>query len=762
MNRFLLLAAVVFFISSCQKETQETSTRADETSQNYTQYVDQYIGTGFHGHVFMGANVPFGAVQLGPTNLTEGWDWCSGYHYSDTTVIGFAHTHLSGTGIGDLGDILLMPTSGDVNLNRGSIKDSTQAEGYVGFYNHEDETVRPGYYSVWIDKYDVKAELTATTRAGMQHYKYEKEGPYNVIIDLERGIGWDRPEKTYIEQIDDKTIKGYRYSKGWAVDQKIYFYMQFSAPVSKIVTDKDGNLEEIKSLEGERLKAAIVFDELPEGEVTIKTGVSAVSVENAQENLEAEIPAWDFDQVATAAGEAWNKELSKVKVKLPTEEQMKIFYTSLYHTMVAPSIFSDVNGEYRGADAKTYKDTTFTNYTTYSLWDTYRAAHPLFTLTQKDKVEDFVKSFLKIYEQQGKLPIWHLVGNETDCMVGYPGIPVVADAYFKGFDVDGELALEAMKASSMRDDYGMKFIKERGYIPADSVKESVAKALEYCLADRSIAQLAKSLGKDEDYEYYNKRAHAYERYFDKETGFMRAVMADGSFRTPFSPFKSTHMWGDYTEGNGWQYTWLVPHDVEGLIELFGSEVAFEEKLDSLFIVEGDMGEEASPDISGLIGQYAHGNEPSHHVTYLYNYVGKPWKTADKVRYIMDSLYTTKPDGICGNEDVGQMSAWYVMSALGFYQVSPSNGQLVLGSPLVQEATLDMDGTTLHIEVKNNSAENKYIQNISLNGKAYLNSSIAYSDLAQGGELVIEMGNTPSKEWGVAPENRPKSIPAQFQ
>ncbi|MBL3655875.1 GH92 family glycosyl hydrolase [Fulvivirga sediminis] len=762
MNRFSLLAAIAFLISSCQKETQETLTSDSEVVEDYTQYVDQYIGTGFHGHVFLGANVPFGAVQLGPTNLTEGWDWCSGYHYSDTTVIGFAHTHLSGTGIGDLGDILLMPTRGDINLNRGSIKDSTQEDGYVAFYHHEDETIKPGYYSVWLDKYDVKAELTATARAGMQHYKYEKEGPYNVIIDLERGIGWDLPTKTYVEQVDEKTIKGYRYSKGWAVDQKIYFYMQFSAPISKIVAEKRGNLEENTSIEGERVKAAFVFNELPEGEVTVKTGISAVSIENAKENLESEMPNWDFTEIAAAADHAWNKELSKVKVKLPTEDQMKVFYTSLYHTMVAPSIFSDVNGEYRGADAKTYKDTTFTNYTTYSLWDTYRAAHPLFTLTQKDKVEDFVKSFLKIYEQQGKLPIWHLVGNETNCMVGYPGIPVVADAYFKGFDVDGELALEAMKASSTRDDFGMKFIKERGYIPADSVKESVAKALEYCLADRSIAQLAKALGKDEDYEYYNKRAHAYERYFDKKTGFMRAVMADGSFRTPFSPFKSTHMWGDYTEGNGWQYTWLVPHDVEGLIKLFGSEEAFEQKLDSLFVVEGDLGDEASPDISGLIGQYAHGNEPSHHVTYLYNYVGKPWKTADKVRYIMDSLYTTKPDGICGNEDVGQMSAWYIMSALGFYQVSPSNGQLILGSPLIEEATLDMDGTILHIEVKNNSTENKYIQKVSLNGKVYLNSFIAYSDLAKGGELLIEMGSTPSSDWGVAPENRPVSIPAQFQ
>ncbi|MDW7695120.1 GH92 family glycosyl hydrolase [Flammeovirgaceae bacterium SG7u.111] len=752
MKRILYVLLTVFL---CQCNDVQDASQETTTPQDYTQYVDPYIGTGFHGHVFLGANVPFGAVQLGPTNLTQGWDWCSGYHYSDTTLIGFAHTHLSGTGIGDLGDILLMPTTGEVNLKRGTLKD--MSDGYVGFYDHSNEAVKPGYYSVWIDKYKVKVELTATARVGLQRYTYESDAQQNVVLDLDRGIGWDQPIETFIELVDDSTIVGYRFSKGWAVDQKIYFAMSLSAPVAKLVAEKDGALEAVKKLEGERLKVALVFDGLSNGELLIKTGISAVSIANATENLQKEVSGWGFDQVVKDADEAWNKELSKVAVDMPTKDQMKVFYTSLYHTMIAPSLFSDSNGEYRGADGKTYQDTSFTNYTTYSLWDTYRAAHPLFTLTQKNKVEDFVKSFLKIYEQQGKLPIWHLVGNETDCMVGYPAISVIADAYFKGFDMDAELAFEAMKASSTRDDYGMVHLKKLGYIPAELEKESVAKAMEYCIADWSIAQMAKELGHEEDYAYYNKRAHAYQIYFDSTTNFMRAKMSDGSFREPFDAFKSTHEWGDYTEGNAWQYTWLVPHDVEGLVSLFGSAEAFEKKLDSLFLVEGDMGEEASPDISGLIGQYAHGNEPSHHITYLYNYIGKPSKTAEKVRYIMDNLYTTKPDGICGNEDVGQMSAWYVMSALGFYQVNPANGELIFGSPLVNDAVLQMDDNSrLHIQVNNNSGENKYIKQVSFNGKPYSKSSISYKELAKGGDLIIEMDSVPSVDWGVLEKDFPKS------
>ncbi len=752
MNRLSWLFVVSLTLCFCEQRSPNDSEGA---KINYTQYVDPYIGTGFHGHVFLGANVPFGSVQLGPTNLTEGWDWCSGYHYSDTTLIGFAHTHLSGTGIGDLGDILLMPTSGEMNLNRGSLKQLDS--GYVGFYHHEDEIVKPGYYSVWINRYQVRAELTTTARVGMHRYTFEKGDSANLIIDLERGIGWDGPVESHVTLVDSVTVAGYRYSKGWAVDQKIYFSMKFSEPIKSTLTNDSGALKEVSSLTARRVKAGLTFGDLTETELLVKVGISAVSIENAHKNLEEELPHWDFDQVVSEADEAWNKELSKIHVQMASEDRMKVFYTSLYHTMIAPSVFSDVNGAYRGADGKTYQDTAHDRYTTYSLWDTYRAAHPLFTLTQPEKTQSFIYNFLDIYQQQGKLPIWHLVGNETDCMIGYPAIPVIADAYFKGYDVDAELAMEAMKASATRDDYGMKYMKEKGYIPADLEKESVAKAMEYCLSDWAIAQVAKDLGKEADYQYYKDRALAYKQYFDPKTKFVRAITEKGSFREPFDPFNVTHMHGDYTEGNAWQYTWLVPHDVEGLIDLFGSEQAFEEKLDSLFIAKGYLGDEASPDVSGLIGQYAHGNEPSHHITYLYNYLGKPWKTAEKVRYIMDSLYTTRPDGLCGNEDVGQMSAWYVLSALGFYQVNPSNGQFVFGSPLMDEATVDLGkGKRLRIRVKNNSPQNKYISKIHFDGVPHTKSYISYAELAKGGELLIEMDRTPSNVWGVDLENRPVS------
>ncbi len=751
MNKITLLFTP-FLLWYCGGSNQEF---ISEDGDNFTRYVDPYIGTDFHGHVFLGANVPFGAVQLGPTNLTEGWDWCSGYHYSDTTVIGFAHTHLSGTGIGDLGDILLMPTAGELNFNRGTLK--SLDSGYVAYYHHNDETVRPGYYRVWLDKYKVSTELTATERVGFHKYTFQTDSlASNLILDLERGIGWDSPVETFVERINDTTVVGYRYSKGWAVDQKIYFAIQLSRPMSSFMIEGEEGVTGISPAKKERLKAAFIFNESVHKELLVKVGISAVSIANALENIRVELPHWNFDKVVADADARWNQELSKIEVKMDTDEQTRVFYTSLYHTMIAPSVFSDANGEYRGADGKVYTDTTFTSYTTFSLWDTYRGAHPLFTLTQRERMEDFVQTFLKIYQQQGKLPIWHLAGNETDCMVGYPAIPVIADAYFKGFDMDAELAFEAMKASSMRDDYGMTFIKQKGYIPADLEKESVAKALEYCISDWCIAQMAKALGKTEDYEYYSKRAKAYEMYFDQKTHFMRAKMEDGTFREPFDPFKSTHIWGDYTEGNAWQYTWLVPQDAAGLIGLFGGPEAIEEKLDSLFLAKGDLGKDASADITGLVGQYAHGNEPSHHITYLYSYVGKPWKTAEKVRYIMDNLYTDKPNGLCGNEDVGQMSAWYVLSALGFYQVNPANGKFIFGSPMVESAVIRLgEGKRFTISRLNGGGKNIYIKNMELGGKPYQQSHISYEQLVEGGELRIEMDSIPSR-WGTAGEYRPAS------
>lgn len=723
-----------------------------------TQYVDPYIGTGFHGHVFLGANVPFGAVQLGPVNISEGWDWCSGYHYSDSTIVGFSHTHLSGTGIGDLGDVAVMPTTGAVHVRKGTVKNPES--GFVSLFSHKEETARPGYYAVRLKRYDIKAELTTTTRVGMHRYTFPKASDAHLVFDLQQGIGWDQATDTHIEKLNDSTLVGYRFSKGWAVDQRLYFAAICSKPIRQFtslqVTDSLGATAPAAT--GNRLKGVVSFATKPGEVVLLKVGISPVSTAGALANIRAEVPGWNFDRVATQADAAWNHELQKATIQADAA-RMKTFYTALYHTMVAPSVFNDTNGDYWGTDKQVHHKPGFTNLTTYSLWDTYRAAHPLFTLLQPERVNDMVSTMLAIYQQQGRLPVWHLMANETDCMVGYSGAPVVADAALKGFKgFDANLALEAMKASAMRDETGLKAVKALGYIPADSEVESVSKGLEYAVDDWCIAQLAKKLGKKDDYAYFSKRAQNYRNYFDKKTGFMRGRISQTEWRTPFNPFASVHRKNDFTEGNAWQYTWLVPQDVEGLIALFGGDKPFSQKLDSLFTVKGSLGSEASPDISGLIGMYAHGNEPGHHITYLYNYVGQPWKTADKVRFITENFYTTKPDGIIGNEDVGQMSAWHVFSTLGFYPLNPANGAYVFGSPSINQATLTLaGGKTLTITAKNNSQANKYIQRVTLNGKPYPKSYITHQDLTRGGQLIFEMGPTPSPTWGVAPADRPKSV-----
>lgn len=721
-----------------------------------TEYVDPYIGTGFHGHVFMGANVPFGAVQLGPTNISDGWDWCSGYHYSDSTIVGFAHTHLSGTGIGDLGDISFMPAIGDVKIRKGRLED--QKSGYYSLFSHKDEVARPGYYSVMLKRYGIKAELTATQRVGFHKYTFPASSDAKIIIDLQEGIGWDKSTGTHIRQVNETTIEGYRYSTGWAHDQRIYFTAVFSKPIQKFLVYDTAGVRNESDPKGAQLKGVAYFATARGEQVLVKVGISPVSAENAAQNIKAELPQWDFAATAQKADQLWNQELSKVTVSSADQHRMRTFYTALYHTMIAPSTFNDHNGDYLGTDKKVYPKANFTNLTTFSLWDTYRAAHPLFTLLQPKRVNDMVNTMLAIYQQQGKLPVWHLMGNETNTMVGNPGIAVVAEAYLKGFrGFDTNLAFEAMKKSAMLDERGLSYVKKLGYIPADSVIESVSIGMEYAIADWGIGQVAKKMGKTADYEYFNKRGHYYKNYFNPETRFMQAKVSDKEWRSPFNPFESVHRKNDYTEGNGWQYLWLVPQDPEGLIKLLGGDKKFTEKLDSLFTAQGDMGKDASPDISGLIGQYAHGNEPSHHITYLYAYAGKPSKTAEKVRYIMDHLYTDKTDGLCGNEDVGQMSAWYVFSSLGFYPVNPASGIYVFGSPVFNEASLKLaGGKTFKVSVKNNSSENKYIQRMTLNGKAYTKSYITHQTLVAGGNLIIEMGNKPSATWGIKAADRPYS------
>ena len=742
-NFVLLLLATGFY----------TSTNAQQ-KQELTKYVDQTIGTGFHGHVFVGANVPFGAVQLGPTNISQGWDWCSGYHISDSTIVGFQHTHLSGTGIGDLGDISLMPTIGEIKTMKGSAKNLQS--GYVSLFSHQDETVRPGFYAVKLKRYNIGVKLTATERVGFHEYTFPKSSQSHFVIDLEEGIGWDRPTETSIKQVNATTITGSRFSTGWAKAQRIYFAAVFSKPIKNFSVYDSLVAKTGTTLTGKKVKGLLTFTTSAGEKVLVKVGISPVSAENAMMNIQAEIPGWNFNQIVAEADQKWNKEMQKVVIKTASEKQKRIFYTALYHTMIAPSIFNDHNGDYWGSDKKVHTKAAFTNLTTFSLWDTYRALNPLYTLIQPEKISDIINTMLAIYQQQGKLPVWHLMGNETNTMVGYSAVPVVADAYLKGFKgFDADLAYKAIKASAMDTDRALHYVQKYGFIPADSTVESVAMGLEYSIDDWGIGAVARKMGKTEDAKYFEKRAQNYRYYFDPKTHFMRGRISENEWRTPFSPFVSRHRADDYTEGNAWQYTWLVPQDVKGLIALQGGDGPFIQKLDSLFIAKGSLGKEGSPDISGLIGQYAHGNEPSHHITYLYAFAGQPWKTAEKVRFVMDNFYTDKPDGIIGNEDVGQMSAWYVLSSLGFYQVNPANGVYVFGSPLFDEATVKLAaGKTLHVIAKNNSAQNIYIQNASFNGKKFTHSFITYQDLAQGGDLVFEMGSKPSTSWGTALADRP--------
>lgn len=730
---------------------------------DYTQYVDPYIGSGAHGHVFVGANVPFGAVQLGPSNISRGWDWCSGYHISDSTIIGFAHTHLSGVGTGDLGDLIFLPITGDVRLKKGVAGDADS--GMYSTFSRETEKVKPGYYGVHLDRYNIDVALTATQRVGFHKYVYKGNSVLDprVVINLVDGIDWDSPTEGYIVQENDSVISGYRFSSGWAKDQRIYFTAIFSEPILRFSVSDTLNIMDKRELKGQNVLGQVYFRpecQKKEKVIYVKVSISPVSIEGAKKNMAKELPNWDFQYIVRQADRAWNKELGKIQITSKDKSFMCSFYTALYHAMIAPSLFCDIDGSYRGTDKLIHQYENFVNYTTFSLWDTYRSWHPLMTIIQADRVPDMINTMLHIYMQQGKLPVWHLMGNETDAMVGNPAIPVVADAYLKGFNgFDKEIAYESMKVSAMCDDRGLKEYKKYGYVPYDVTKESVAKGLEYALADWALAQVAKQRKMWNDYSYFLGRSNSFHYYFDPKTQFMRGIDTNGKYRPePLNPFKSTHVKNDYTEGNAWQYTWLVPQNVEGLVNLFGGKEQMIMKLDSLFIVNGDLGVNAIPDVSGLIGQYAHGNEPSHHISYLYSYLDQPWKTAERVRDIMYTLYADTPDGLCGNEDVGQMSAWYILSALGFYQVNPAGGIYVFGSPLIDEAWLNLhDNKRFHIKVENNSKQNLYIQSMLLNDTPYMKSYIDYQDIMNGGELIIWMGDVPSTTWGVGVGNCPPTI-----
>ena len=717
-----------------------------EKSGSYIDYVDTSIGTGGHGHVFVGASVPFGMVQLGPTSIPQEWDWCSGYHESDSTVIGFSHTHLSGTGIGDLFDITVMPVVGKVTYSRG--KEEDQQSGLWSYADRSREISRPGYYSVPLIRYGITAEMTATSRVGIHRYTFPASDQAAIVIDLENGGCWDRPMDAHIEVCGKNAVRGYRFSRGWADDQKIFFYAEFSKPFQNLeVIQKEKKIweDEYKVM---NIYARADFQTKDAEQVMMKVGISPVSMEGAQANMASEMPGWDFDSKVAEARHLWNRELSRIGIKTADDQVRKIFYTALYHSMIAPSEFCDCDGSYRGADGQIHTNPGYKTHTTFSLWDTYRAAMPLYSLFQTERYTDMLQTMLAICDEQGKLPVWHLHGCETNCMVGNPGIIPIADAIVKGLPgIDYAKAFEAVKVSALRPDRGQDLRMKYGYIPCDLFKESVAYDLEYALADGSIALAAQKLAQEtggkeyaEAYEYFSDRSKSYTHLFDPALRFIRGKDSKGEFRKEYNPFRSVHRDDDYCEGNGWQYTWLVPHDVKGLANCFGSKEELISKLDSLFIQPSVLeGEDTSPDISGLIGQYAHGNEPSHHIIYIYSMLGEPWKAADKVREVAGALYSAAPDGLAGNEDVGQMSAWYILSAMGFYQAEPGSGRYWFGSPIVDEAEITVEKGIFRVVVENNSDKNRYIQSVSLDGKVWDKGYIEHKDIANGGTLTLKMG-----------------------
>ncbi len=700
-----------------------------------TDFVDPFIGTGDHGHTYPGAAYPFGQIQLSPDNGTQGWDWCSGYHYTDSIVAGFSHLHLSGTGIGDLADISFLPVASDVVFKTGE-KNGDFVSRYAGKYAHKDEVAKAGYYSVLLKNSGIKAEFTVAERAGWHRYTFPEGGQNNLIINLGFAINWDKPYKTALTVVDHSLVTGTRLSNGWANDQHVFFAVRFSSPIVK---------SEITSVGGENRTVGIL--KFNQKMVMAKVGVSSVSIENAIANLDSSSKGWDFEATKQAASDAWEKELSKIRIQSNDLAQKRIFYTSLYHTMVAPALFSDTNGEFKGIKGDVQKAVGYNRYTVFSLWDTYRALHPLYTLTQQARVNDMVKTLLDQYKQTGILPVWELEGNETFCMVGNHSIAVIAEALLKGIgDFDHQLAFEAMKATSMNDRDGMALYDKLGYMPADKVEQTVAKSLEVAIDDWCIAAVAKKLGKTEDAAYFSKRSENYRNYYDRQTRFMRGKLSNGQWTTPFDPSASNHQGSDYTEGNGWQYLWLVPQNVPGLIDLLGGKDSFADKLDSLFVVkEGVKGKNASPDISGLIGAYAHGNEPGHQTSFLFDFAGRAWRTQEINRQIQTTLYADKPSGLSGNEDCGQMSAWYIFSAMGFYPVNPSDLTYQFGSPIVQEAKLEVaPGKYFTMKAPQASIENKYILEAKLNGQTINRPYITHQEILEGGVLEFTMGSQPNK------------------
>jgi predicted alpha-1,2-mannosidase len=723
-------------------------------------YVNTFIGTGGHGHTFPGATVPNGMVQLSPDTRLAGWDACAGYHYSDTSILGFSHTHLSGTGIGDKGDVLFMPFTGKAKWMAGP-EDNPDA-GYRSRFSHERETASPGYYKVRLDDYKIDVELTSSSRAGFHRYTFDDASDAGLVIDLAHTIHEHENPFTELRAISSTGIEGYKRTRGWASNHHVYFHAEFDKPFTVQLYQNGKEFTGKWAVAAGNVQAILRFDTGGKNQVQAKVGISSVDYEGARKNLDTEITDWDFDRVHGEARAAWADKLDTIQVKGGTKDEKTIFYTALYHTALAPYLFVDVDGRYRGMDQRIHR-TDDKVYTVFSLWDTFRTFHPLLNIIDPEYNNDLVRTLLHQYDQGGILPKWELDANYTGTMIGSHAVSVIAEAYMKGQrDYDVEKAYEAMRKSNhyIKDNdflYPDESVREKlnpigkfyndtkGYIPSDKDVESVAKALEYAYNDWCMVHMAKALGKTEDAAIYEERAKRYAQYFDKETGFMRGKMEDGSWREPFNPKHSRHREDDYCEGNAWQWTWFVPHDVPGLVELFGGKEPFIAKLDELFTTSSELeGEEVSADISGLIGQYAHGNEPSHHITHIYNHVGQPWKTQKLVDQILGTLYFNNPNGLSGNEDCGQMSAWYIMNAMGFYSFSPVDPVYSIGRPIFDEVVVPLsNGNTFTVRTINNSPDNLYIQSATLNGKKLGKAFFTHEELTAGATLEFTMGPEPN-------------------
>lgn len=731
--RALLLTTLLLLLVGCTEEI--TIASADKP---LTDYVNTFIGTGGHGHTYPGATMPFGMMQLSPDTRLDGWDGCSGYHYDDSYIYGFSHTHLSGTGILDYGDILLMPTTSAMFSNGSDGK-----LGYRAPFKHENEKASPGYYEVHLDSTNIDVALTVTQRAGMHKYVFAKgdELKQYLILDLEHR---DQVLDAKMNVISNTEINGYRHSRSWANDQRLFYHIKTSHPFAITKEQKDSNTSR---------KAALQFENPQNEPIYITVGISAVDEAGALKNLEAEIATKTFDQLKEDANKTWEQQLKKIVIEDSHVDNKTNFYSALYHTMLAPNIYQDVDGRYRGIDMEVHQTTDFDYYTVFSLWDTFRAAHPLYTIIEEKRTNDFINTFLAKYDEGGILPIWDLSANYTGCMIGYHGVPVIADAYMKGIrGYDTDKAFEAMIHSASQDHLGLKAFKEYGYIPVEEESESVSKTLEYAYDDWTIAQMAKDRGDQETYKNFIQRAQYYKNSYDPSTKFMRGRVRN----TWFSPFDPYEVNFNYTEANAWQYSFYVPQDITGFTKLIGGKKVLEAQLDELFIAEAQTSGRHQADITGLIGQYAHGNEPSHHMAYLYNFVNKPHKTQERVREILTTLYKNEPDGVSGNEDCGQMSAWYVLSSLGFYSVTPASNTYIIGAPLFEKATIHLEnGNTFTIQANNISDSNKYIASAKLNGKEHPYSYFTHDNIKQGGSLVFEMTAIPST-WGTLDAHIPST------